>query len=35
MIVAQNHIPVDENFREEFEQKFSKRNRDVDNFQAL
>ncbi len=32
MIVVQNHIPVNENFREEFEQRFSKRNKDADNF---
>ena len=32
MIVVQNHIPVNENFREEFERRFSRRNRDVDNF---
>ena len=32
MIVVQNHIPVNENFREEFEQRFSKRNGGADNF---
>ena len=32
MIVVQNHIPVNDKFRDEFEKGFSQRNKDVDNF---
>ncbi|MGP6240209.1 antibiotic biosynthesis monooxygenase family protein [Cuniculiplasma sp. SKW4] len=32
MIVVQNHIPVNEKFKKEFEDRFRKRNGDVDKF---
>ena len=35
MIVVQNHIPVNEKFRDEFEKRFSQRNKDVDNFPSF